>query len=441
VRWPTVPNGIFMIEYNQFSLPLTEADCFMRALEKRHINRTGISTNICHYLLELEGTFDATAFKQKLNTNNDILWLASLDTYKANPLALPVWKTSRTVSEIPVTIQNSDELIPEEIINRGMHVDESPIRIDVLHRSTGNSAIIFSWHHLLMDGYGVVLLLKQLANDASRLHHVYDPTERKLLRLAPLANATRAKFFVDRISKKPLSSIAPPSPIKNRHQKIKIIRFTEEETNQFDKRGPTLGAQFGRSPVYLAGAARGVTRLLKDKGLPVHDLWIPVPKDQRKKGSDGPLLGNHLSFLFYRLKSGELDSLEKTVRSINHQMVDQIKSNMSRDYDILMRYLRRTPTPLYYFWIKGPQGGSLASFLFTVAADHPTDFQEFLGHKIIDAWSFPSGIYPPGLSFAFMRFQNNLHIMINYFDEVITEAEVSKLEQQLREDLLGTTQP
>ncbi|HEY8936905.1 MAG TPA: hypothetical protein VIM65_16880, partial [Cyclobacteriaceae bacterium] len=91
-----------MIEYSHLSLPLTEADCFMRALEKRHINRTGISTNICHYLLELEGKFDVATFKQKLNTNNEILWLASLDTYKAHPLSLPVWKTRRTVSEIPV---------------------------------------------------------------------------------------------------------------------------------------------------------------------------------------------------------------------------------------------------------------------------------------------------------------------------------------------------
>jgi hypothetical protein len=119
-------------------------------------------------------------------------------------------------------------------------------------------------------------------------------------------------------------------------------------------------------------------------------------------------------------------------------MVELIKSKMSRDYDILMRFLRRTPTPLYYFWIKGPQGGSLASFLFTVAADHPPDFLKFGNHTIKDAWSFPSGIYPPGLSFAFMRFKNNLHVMIMYFEEVISESEIDLLEKQIRADLLST---
>ncbi len=420
---------------------LTEADCFLRALEKRHINHTGLSTNICHYLLELEGRLDAEEFRRKINLNKDVLWLASLSSAKSHPLAIPEWQKTKSITTIPVLVHDSDELIPEAIINRTMHDDESHICCDVVYRSNGDSALIFSWHHLLMDGYGVILLLRQLASDAaSPLHHILDTNQKERLRLLQLANATRAKFFVDRISRKPLSSIAPVQPINNQNQKIRVIRFTPEETSLFDKIGPSLGAPFGRSPVYLASAARGVYALLKSKNIPIHDLWIPVPKDQRKKGSDGPLLGNHLSFLFYRLKAGELNSLENTVRSINHQMVDQIKSKMSRDYDLLMKYLRRTPTPLYYFWIKGPQGGSLSSFLFTTAADHPDEFRVFAGHAIKDAWSFPSSIYPPGLNFAFMRFRNKLHIMIMYFEEVISESDAEQLEKQFRTDLLGTLQ-
>jgi NRPS condensation-like uncharacterized protein len=419
------------------SILLTEADCFMHTLEKRHINRTGVSTNICRYLLELEGRFDADKFLKKINAYVDILWLASLMPHKTFPLALPEWISKKKIIEIPLQIHYSDELMPETIINRGMHMDESHISLDVIYRTNGNSALIFSWHHLIMDGYGVVLLLKQLANGSgNKLHYVIDNEAKDKLGLRKLANATRAKFFVDRISKKPLTSIAPSKPISNRNQKLRVIRFTEEQSAIIDKNGPVLGAQFGRSAIFLASAARGVKNLLVEKGVVINDFWIPVPKDQRKKGADGPLLGNHLSFLFYRLKADDLNSLKRTVRSVNAQMVEQIKSGMSRDYDILMTYLRRTPTPLYYFWIKGPQGGSLASFLFTVAADHPNDFLKFEGHNIKDAWSFPSGIYPPGLSFAFMRFQEKLHIMIMYFEDVISEKEIDQLEMHIKQDLL-----
>jgi len=427
-----------MIDSTNGRILLTEADCFLETLEKWHINRTGLSTNICRYLLELEGTFDADAFKSKINSNKDILWIASLTKYKPHPLALPTWRKTKSIAEIPMRIHNSDELIPEEIVNRTIHVDESPLCLDVVYRTHGGSALIFSWHHLLMDGYGVVLLLRQLAQDAAApLQHVLEDEPKNRLQLIQLANATRAKFFVDRISKKPLSSIAPAKLSNTQHQKVKTIRFTGEETRRLEEIGPLLGAPFGGSPVYLASAARGVASILKARNIPVNDFWIPVPRDQRKKGSPGPLLGNHLSFLFYRLKAQDLANLTSTVRSINQQMVDQIKSKMSRDFDILMKYLRRTPTPLYYFWITGPQGRSLASFLLTAAADHPDDFTTFAGHPIKDAWSFPPGIHSPGLSFAFMRFRDSLHIMIMYFEDVISAIEVEQLEKQLRQDLLN----
>ncbi len=424
-------------ELNQ--ILLTPADCFMLALEKQHIRRMDASNNTCRYLLELEGQLDVAVFRNNINSNRNLQRLAYLTAEKKYPLAIPTWKENETVNQIPITVTNTDSLITEEIVNRKISGDKPPLlSFDILIRSSGDSTLIFSWHHLLMDGYGAILLMKQLANGiAENELQLHDNIPSKKLKWTELINATRAKFFIDRISRKPLSGIFLSKRKNiNTKQKVRIIRFTEEETKQLDTVGPLLGAQFGRSALYLACAARSIRTLLIEKKIPIHDFWIPVPRDQRKKGARGPLLGNHLSFIFYRIKSNLLASLKQTVSSINQQMVDQIKTNMSRDYDILMRFLTRTPSPLYYFWIKGPKGGSLASFLFTVAADHPTDFLEFNNHKIKDAWNFPSNIYPPGLTFAFMRFQNRLHLMIVYFEEVISEDEMNTIEKQIRYELV-----
>lgn len=411
----------------------------MLVLEKKHIRRTGLSNNTCRYLLELDGTIDVSSFRDKVNTHPDIQWLASVYPVKKLPLSVPVWKRNNKTFSVPVAEYFTDELIPEEMINERITSHQPPfLRFDLLHRSDKTSALVFSWHHLLMDGYGAVLLLRQLATTAAWPGlDLVDENKKHNLPWIELANATRAKFFVDRISRKPLSTIAPKQISTRGYQKIRIVKFTPEQTLQIDSVGPTLGAQFGRSPLYLAGASRSVNRLLQDRGQSTHDLWIPVPRDQRKKGAKGPLIGNHLSFLFYRLKKGDLSSLTKTVRAINSQMIDQIKSKMFSDYDILMNYLRRTPTSLYYFWIKGPQGGSLASFLFTVAADHPDDFTQFGGCQIKDSWSFPSNIYPPGLTFAFMRYRDCLHLMILYFDDVLTVNELDILEQRLKYELIN----
>lgn len=423
------------------NIPLTAADCFMLALEKQHIRRTGLSNNTCRYLLELSGNLDAAAFRKKVNNHPDLLWLASIIPVKRYPLSIPRWQKQDTAPPIPVGEYNTGELIPETMVNERITSHKPPfMRFDILHRADGNSAIVFSWHHLLMDGYGAVLLLRQLATAADwpRLE-LAEEHEPHRMPWAELANATRAKFFVDRISHKPLATIAPQNTSARGYQKIRVVRFTAAETQQIDSIGPSLGAQFGRSPLYLACTARGINTLLQQRGTPTHDLWIPVPRDQRKKGAQGPLVGNHLSFLFYRLKKQALESLPDTVKAINDQMVGQIRSRMFADYDILMNYLRRTPSPLYYFWIKGPQGGSLASFLFTVSADHPHDFTHFAGHTIKDSWSFPSNIYPPGLTFAFMRYRDCLHLMILYFDDVLTTTELDRLEQKIRSELVTGT--
>jgi hypothetical protein len=410
----------------------------MLALEKQHIRKTGISNNTCRYLLELTGYVGKDELHKKINAHPDLQWLASIAPEKKYPMSIPAWRKQATTYEIPVGEYTTDNLIPEEMINERITSHEPPfLRFDLLHRSGGNTAIVFSWHHLLMDGYGATLLLRQLAitGDWPRLQLV-DETGEHILPWAQLKNATRAKFFVDRISKKPLSTIAPKQTSTAGYQKIRLVRFTPDETSMIDAVGPALGAQFGRSALYLGCTSRAVNQLLKDRGQQPHDLWIPVPRDQRKKGAQGPLVGNHLSFLFYRLNKHDLISLQKTVQAINAQMVSQIKTKMFSDYDILMRYLRRTPSPLYYFWIKGPQGGSLASFLFTVSADHPDDFTSFADHNITDSWSFPSNIYPPGLTFAFMRYRESLHLMILYFDDVLTTAELDKLEAQLKHELI-----
>ncbi len=406
----------------------------MLALDQQHIVPSGQSSNTCHYVLELDGTLNKTSFETKLNAHPDVQRLASIKPVKKFIFSRPVWNVSVPV-RIAVTEHKTDALLPESVTQNKITLAQVPLfRFDLLHRSNGKTALVFSWHHLLMDGYGATLLLQQLASTEAWPQLTLSNTIDGSLHKFNLIAAIRAKRFIDRTSAKPLASIAPAKPTSAK-QKTQTIRFTAEETNAIDQTGITLGAQFGRSPVYLAAAARGIHTLLHKRGKALHDFWVPVPRDQRKKGAQGPLVGNHLSFLFYRLTAKNLQSISESVQSINNQMVDQIKKKTFADYDILMHALRRTPLPLYYHWIKGPQGGSLSSFLFTVAADHPDSFTHFNGHAITDAWSFPSSIHPPGLTFAFMRFQNQLRLMILYFDDVITPHELAMLEQKLKYEL------
>lgn len=422
-----------MNEHKQNDICLTATDCFILALEN-HIHNQGTSGNTCRYVFEIEGDFNVDALKTTLAQNKASQQMASFALHKGLPLSIPKWR-AQTNFNIDVNVYKDDNYLPDYILNKIISSTTAPLFcFDILKRSSGNSTLIFSWNHLLMDGYGAVLYLKQLNSKSSNNSYI-SLSQKTKLSYTLLKEATKAKFFLSRTSKNPTSSISPEQSYQKVHQKIKVISFTKEETDIIDGIAPKMGAKFGRSPYYLACAARGVKSILLNRKQTVSNFWIPVPQNQRKKGAQGPLLGNHLSFLFYRINSENLNTIDAGVKDINEQMVQQVKNGIPKAYDVLMNYLKRIPTSLYYHLIKGPQGNSLSGFLFTLAEDHPNDLLNFLDHKVTNALSFPPNTYPPGLTFAFMRFEGKLQVMLLYYNEVLSETEANQLEEQLKFEL------
>jgi hypothetical protein len=120
-------------------------------------------------------------------------------------------------------------------------------------------------------------------------------------------------------------------------------------------------------------------------------------------------------------------------------MTHQIKEQIPSAYSHLMNYLRIIPSVLYARMIKGPSGKSLSTFLFTVAAQHPSDLLEMFNCKVTNALSIPPNTYPPGLTFAFNRFEGKLQIVVLSYAHLFSEQEMNQLENDLRSELLGQT--
>ena len=412
---------------------LTGADCFILALEK-HNQLKGASGNTCRYILELDGKLNAEAFKGKINRNKIVQQLSSLSVIRNSLFSKPKWK-SNTIKEIEVNIHETDLFLPDYILNKNFAIEGSNLfSFDILKRNNGNSCLILSWHHLLMDGYGAVLLLKQIAYNNEIPLSI---EEGKIgFSFKNLKQATKAKLFIDRTSKKELSGINSKINADSVTQKIKVIKFTQEETSEIESNALKLGAKFGVSPLYLACSANVVKQILEKRKVPITNFWIPVPKNKRKKGSQTPLISNHISFLFYRIMNEELASLQQTVTSINNQMVNQIRNGFPKAYDILLNLLKRIPSSLYYQLIKSPKGNSFASFLFTVAEEHPNDLLKVEDLNVLNALSLPPNNFKPGLTFAFMKFNDCLQIMVLSFEEVLSEEEFTTLEKQLKHELI-----
>ena len=421
---------------------MTSTDCFFLALEK-HGDYRGASGSVCRYLMEFEDKLKFSELKPRLEACTALQWLLTLRIKRDKWLGIPYWQSTGTAPQLILNERRSDELIPKEVLSRGIDFESGErISFDLIQRSDGTSALILSWHHLLMDGQGAILLIQRI--NQSLASQEFIPVQHKRIKYTPVFFMRTVKMFLYYTAlfwtpfiHKFRSGIKPTKSVDELHQKIKYIEFNKNETERIEKISVDHGSSLGMSSFFLASTAISIKSLLERRGNLMREFWVPVPQDQRKKGASGPIIGNHLSFLFYSMKNKGLNDLDKLVSSIQQQMKSQIAQEKPKVYDALMRGFRRLPTGLYYHLVKGSKGRSLASFLFTIAAKHPDQLNYFLGHKVIRALSLPPNTYPPGCTVAYMKHDEKLQIMLLYYEDIWSENEVTDLEQVLKDLLLG----
>ena len=408
---------------------LTGADHFILALERHHkFNDPG--GKMCRYIFDVEGSLRANDLAKQINSHPLIQWVSRFSIHES--FFVKKWNMS-PVSHVCVNELQTEEEYPAHIFNNNISKSNGPLLyFDVLHRKNNTTRLVLSWHHLLMDGYGAVLLMQSIAENKKLV--IPKPEKLKLERFS-FFKAVKAKFFVQWSAKGKISDLFSPSNTPSNFQ-IRTLNFSKENSERRKEKAIASGARFGSSPFFLSVILLTLKRTLESRGQKEIGFWVPVPQNDRKVGAKWPLIGNHLSFLFYRLFPNDLVSIASAVKSINTQMVNQIKEKMPRAYFYLMHYLKMAPSPLYYYWIRGPKGRTLSSFLFTIASDHPKDFTTIFGAKILNALSLPPNTYPPGITFAVTQFEQKTQVSILSYTDVISKDELDVLEENIKQSLL-----
>ncbi len=415
---PTVPS----------SVALTGTDKFILALEHQH-KVEGSSGNSCHYLLEMDAAFDAEVFIRSVEESSLIRQVASL-RLSGKISNANTWKSVTNRQAIIEQLSSDDEF---PVVLTGTKFDlrkDALIRFYLVKRSDGHFAIVFSWHHLLMDGYGATLFLEQLnaENPEFAGKRSKTPVNRK-----HFLAARKAKKFIDQSAEGQIAALEK-QPAKKVHSQIGVLRLSAEENALVKQKSLELKSRFGWGNYLFASAAKVVHELFLPED--PRDLWIPIPQDSRKKKARGPIVGNHLSFLFYRLKSALISDKAATVADLDAQMLSQIRENIPASYGHLMNYLRRVPSGLYYRMIKGPNGATLSSFLYTYAPEHPASLMQIAGGRVQRALNIPPNTYPPGLTFAINTFGDELHIVVLSYTHLCPEEKMERLLTALKTEIL-----
>ncbi len=419
-------------------IELSSADCFFLAMEQ-HNNRHSVSGGICQQTITVRGVLNVDHLSKVINDSYVINRIANLEIQKKF-FGVPYFVQGQRNKTLKVIVHHSAQIIPHEVQERQPSLDKDPLTFDLVIHPNRSSTLITSWHHLFMDAHGVNRLLSILCGNSEDILIQQDNeiklcvSFKKKLRVLRLFWYYTRLFWTPKWRKRNHSILEGASAIE-KPEKIKVWKFNRrsifDKASQIKKSGAPLTVM----PYLLAATAIAVQTVLHQRNIPPGDFWIPVPQSIRSKGVPSNIIGNRLSFLFYKLAKEHLQDVDVLTKSIYKQTVSQLNRDAVGIYDCMMRGFRRLPSGLYYRLIRGSRGPSLASFFFTMAAPLPKSVNALLNFPIIHSMSLPPNTFPPGATFAVVPDEEHFHIVLQYRENVISNNEMITLESKLFEYL------
>lgn len=436
-----------MQSFNKTLLPkkviLSGADCFHLVLDK-HAQKHGAGGNVMRKVFYFSRSLSFEKIEDLLKRSPVIYWLCNIKLREGMIFQKPSWQYTDMGREIIFRQHHSatENEIPAEILARDITIkSERFIEADLVTYPSGACAFVLSWNHILLDAKGTTLLfehLNQLSENKSQNFELFFPgPEKKTGIITYIRNMYKVKHFVQHSARPPVFSVAEKK-MKSEEgvTAVKVISFNSEETKKINNNAFKTGSRFGPTLYLIACCSHVINSLGKQKNKS-GDFWLPVPYDGRLKGANGPLISNCVSFLFYRIPQAELNTIGQTVKYLSAQMMNQIKADIPKRYTMFLNMMRHLPLWLYYFLVSKTGKGVFASFLYTSTGDNFNNLRSLFGEPIKDINMIPALTFPPGLTFVFLKHDNELSVNIAYSPDIVNYDELHYIEEKIKQTLLS----
>jgi hypothetical protein len=422
---------------------LSGADCFHLVLDK-HAKKHGAGGNVMRKVFYFNSSLSFEKIETILKNSPVIYWLCNIKLAQPHFLQLPYWKYSDRGNEI-ITRQHqsaTENKIPEIILTRDITIESDRfIEADIVYYPSGSSAFVLSWNHILLDAKGTTLLFEHLnhlsENKLQNFDIFFPAKEKKTPVFTYIKNMYKVKKFVQTSARPPVSSVGFAKTKHGDEETLtKTIAFNADETAKIAANAFKTGSHFGPTLYFIACCSQVIHLFNKQKNK-AGDLWLPIPYDGRLRGAAGPLISNCVSFLFYRIPQAELTTVPQTVKCLSTQMKSQIADDIPQRYTMFLNMMRHIPLWLYYFLVSRTGRGVFASFLYTSTGDNFNELKHLFGEPLRDLNMIPALTFPPGLTFVFLKHDNELNINIAYSPDIINNNELHLIEETIKEILLA----
>ena len=421
---------------------LSGADWFLHVLDNA-ADKKSFDFNIIRIVLDVENENYATTIINRLKQHDLVKWMLNIQLEKPFFFSKPYWKFKNSTNELTVNYHElgQNSLYDLKLFQQAMRVNKTPLfACDCVKENGVVSKIILSIHHVLMDGRGASFFLEELHANEFPLKDIFDkfhyfPKENttKISWYKHVKNMYFIKHFMNQQQSKNNANF---NNLSSNSFKIQVVTFDELESLQIINNAQLNGAKFGLNQFLLAVSIKEITELFREKNIQ-GDCWLPIPYDGRKRGGNGPIISNEISFLFYRIQQAEQKSIEAIVQEIQFQMMDQLRQDLPKKYSLFLEMMQYIPEKLFSFLILRASAGNLASFLYSASIEQARDVSNKFELQAKNMLIIPPFSSPPGLTISFINFSGQLSLNLVYDEALLSETELLAIVVRLKHKLLG----
>jgi hypothetical protein len=408
---------------------LTGADHFHLLID-RQMRQKGLPGNISRFHLQLAHSADLGRLADALRNDPTLNRVSRLRLQHCWPNA-PKWLETGDVSDAAFLHSGiSLGSFGSTVLNASVSATSIPVRIDLCALDDGSKHLVISMHHALFDHRGMRLFLRSLADGTAPAQFFIFHGKRKWA--SEVAGAVRGMLSALGSGGWRLAALADKSTAISGQPIFYDIGLTEEETVRSDASAHAAGSRPGRSAFYLAATLVALRELLDARGRHPPYFWVPVPHDMRRRGGEGHLVGNDLSFLFFKLLREDQLTVGQAVAAIQRQLTGQVRKGVLHHQAAVQRAFRFIPFWLMNAMVGLTTGGRVSTLAFSDLGEERDPVTSFRGEEVLRSSHIPPVPFPPGLSVVFLRDNGRQRLVLGCYGEVIPGQEMEVFRDRLR---------
>jgi len=451
------------------ALPLTGADCFLRAFEAE-VRRTAKASHLSQLVLRLGPGFDVEAFRRLIDEISLANPIVRAPIRRERGIGAPLYRIDRAAAPPGVKFEvhaaepaRKDDAapplgpIPEAFFHRLNDRFDARngklMSFDVVPRGGNHPGtdIAITWQHMLFDGTGSEFFVEHLAAcsaDPSRAREIpitraeggaSSPAVAEL----PAASGMRGRMaqtwhnYMLGLGDKPPASLAGPLRRVRQQLRYDQLRLEGLAGSAAMERAKKMAGFLTPMLFFLAVSLRAHQAVADRRGNSPVSWVVPLPVNLRPKGSRGEVFRTHVSLLWFQVTPDQTRDLAGLIEVLKNQRLTAIRSKLVEAGVAAMDFARYAPARVYSHMARRTFGGELASFFFAYTAEFAASAQSLCGAEILDAFHAPSVPASPGSALVFCLRGGALDVIHVHQHAVVDTAELEVMRAQLLSDLVG----